>query len=362
MKKEVRALKKKLAKNTAQDQKARQRINAEMERLKKGMAGLRGKRSKKQLSEYNLFVRRQILDGKTFNQAVNLWKKLRRWEEGQVPTKTRIKTVVRRVASKPKIVVRRIKSKPKVIVKIRTRTKKVLVPSKAKIKYRYRTKTVVKTRVVKSKPKIEYKTRIVEKPVYKTVEKPVYIESPSRLAALEGGSTTDLKRLHSVSAVQSAFSQTLAQNVGRDLPIEEVAYRMLKVYFEELARTGFKRQMTLDDLIDAFVYSMYRVEKQLGKKPMAVHNEENAYRIINLYYIELARLGHKRALSLDELLEAYFYTFDRLGKDNTDLIRQMESMRMQQAAPVTTVVTEKKTEMMPVQTTTTTTMVSNNPQ
>lgn len=341
------------------------KVKAELARLQKEMSNLKGKRNKKQLSEYNLFIRRQIVEGKTFTQAVTMWKSVKRFEEGKVPTKTRVRTVVQKI---------RVKSKPKVITKFRTRTKKVVVPGKTKTKYRTRTvvkrikskpqvvtkfktrtKTVVRT--VKSKPQIKYRDKIVEKPVYidRAVEKLVHVPALSAPMEEMGDS-----RVETVSTVDKAFSSVVREQLGRDLALEELAYRMVKVYFEELARTGFKRQMSLDDLIDAFVYSWYRVEKQLGKKQQTVHHEENAYRIMHLYYIELARLGQKRTLSLDEMLDSYFYTLSRLGKDNTQLIAQMEAVRLQQAAGSTTTVVEKKTEITPTETTTTTTTVTDN--
>lgn len=334
-------LKAAVAKNKAMSNK----IQAELEKLQQDIAKSKGKKNKKQLNEYNLFMRRQLLKGKTFNQAVQLWKKLRNVEAGKMPTRTRIKTVVKRVRvkSRPKVVVRTrrilVKSKPKVVV----RTRRVLVKPRPKI----RTRTVVKTRTVvrKAKPVIQYKarTRTVSKPVVHTVEKPVFdahmMEQFADLIAKETAQkvshSMDVSRAH----VSRAVTDSTLSFASHDLATEEMAYRMVKMYFEELARIGFKRQMSLDDLVDAFIYSWYRVEKRLGRKHETVHREEIAYRLVNLFFIELARVGHKRTLNLDELLDAYFYVLDRMGKDNTELIQKMEASRMQTSSSTTTITT-----------------------
>ncbi|MBU0635805.1 hypothetical protein KKE06_02150 [Candidatus Micrarchaeota archaeon] len=385
---------------SAKDQK---KINAELLKLKSDLSRVKGKKSKKQLNEYNLFMRRQLLKGKTFNQAVKLWKRLRNVEAGKIPTKTRIKTVVqkvrvkskpkvivktRRIKSKPKIITRRIKSKPKIIIRTRKiKAKSVLEPtskpkrkSKKKIKrksapkprVKTRTRTIVKTKTVvrKSEPIIKYRTRtkIVEKPGVKSTDvshaalaelaERVARETVERIEATHPkqppvaldklAEKVALETVHKMGKTETTVRTNSTRTGIGELPSEEMAYRMVKVYFEELARTGFKRQMSLDDLVDAFIYSWYRVEKQLGRKDQCIHNEETAYRLVNLYFIELARVGHKRTLNLDELLNAYFYVLDRLGKDNTELIHRMQAAK----GPITrttttTTTTETKKEGTP---------------
>jgi len=47
-----------------------------------------------------------------------------------------------------------------------------------------------------------------------------------------------------------------------------------------------------------------------------MNDEEVAFRIVRLYFEEVARLGFKRTLDLDQMINAYFYTLKRLkGKD-----------------------------------------------
>jgi demethoxyubiquinone hydroxylase (CLK1/Coq7/Cat5 family) len=48
-----------------------------------------------------------------------------------------------------------------------------------------------------------------------------------------------------------------------------------------------------------------------------MNDEEVAFRVVRLYFEEIARLGFKRQLDLDQILNAYFYALKRL--DNKDV-------------------------------------------
>ena len=48
-----------------------------------------------------------------------------------------------------------------------------------------------------------------------------------------------------------------------------------------------------------------------------MNDEDVAFRIVRLYFEEIARLGFKRQLDLDQILNAYFYALKRL--DNKDV-------------------------------------------
>ena len=43
-----------------------------------------------------------------------------------------------------------------------------------------------------------------------------------------------------------------------------------------------------------------------------ITNEEMAYRLVKLYFDEVARLGIKRSLDLDAVMQAYYYTLEKL--------------------------------------------------
>ena len=48
-------------------------------------------------------------------------------------------------------------------------------------------------------------------------------------------------------------------------------------------------------------------------------DEEVALNLVRLYFEQIARLGFKRKLDLDAIMSAYFYILDRLKKKNKEL-------------------------------------------
>ena len=56
-----------------------------------------------------------------------------------------------------------------------------------------------------------------------------------------------------------------------EIPDEEVALRIVKLYFEEIARIGFKRNLTLDSILNAYFYALHKLQnkdneiKKIGK-------------------------------------------------------------------------------------------------
>ena len=47
-----------------------------------------------------------------------------------------------------------------------------------------------------------------------------------------------------------------------NVPDEIVALRLVKLYFEEIARLGFKRQLDLDAVINSYFYSLSRLQRK----------------------------------------------------------------------------------------------------
>ena len=43
---------------------------------------------------------------------------------------------------------------------------------------------------------------------------------------------------------------------------EELALRMLDVYFSEVARHGLKRKLTLDEVVNSYFYALMRVQRK----------------------------------------------------------------------------------------------------
>ncbi len=54
------------------------------------------------------------------------------------------------------------------------------------------------------------------------------------------------------------------------IPDEEIAYRIVKLYFEEIARLGFKRKLDLDAIINAYFYALSRLQaKERGMQAIS---------------------------------------------------------------------------------------------
>lgn len=50
---------------------------------------------------------------------------------------------------------------------------------------------------------------------------------------------------------------------------EEVSFRLVSIYFEEIARLGFKRSLDLDAIINAYFYTLEKIKgKQLVMQEM----------------------------------------------------------------------------------------------
>ncbi len=46
------------------------------------------------------------------------------------------------------------------------------------------------------------------------------------------------------------------------LPDEEVAYRLVKLYFEDISRPSLKRKVNLDAVINAYFYALRRIKNK----------------------------------------------------------------------------------------------------
>lgn len=73
-----------------------------------------------------------------------------------------------------------------------------------------------------------------------------------------------------------------------------------------------------------------------------MNDEEVAIKLVHLYFEEIARLGFKRQLDLDQILNAYFYTLKRLGAKDEALKRIVAEIKREEKEK--TVKTQTKTE------------------
>ncbi len=72
-------------------------------------------------------------------------------------------------------------------------------------------------------------------------------------------------------------------------------------------------------------------------------DEEVAGRIVQIYFKEIARLGYKRRLTLDETINAYYYTLLRLGKKDSE----MEKLKKRVLEDERELGTEDKEDLIP---------------
>jgi len=56
-------------------------------------------------------------------------------------------------------------------------------------------------------------------------------------------------------------------------------------------------------------------------------DEESALRLTRLYYREIARLGHKRSLDLDAIINTYLYALSRLDRKEIEIKEIVEAVK-----------------------------------
>jgi len=64
------------------------------------------------------------------------------------------------------------------------------------------------------------------------------------------------------------------------------------------------------------------------KRPLT--DEEMAEKLVNLYLQEVARLGLKRNLGLDEVINAYYYALHRLSQKNEAMQRMEKAVKREE--------------------------------
>ncbi|MCX6798656.1 MAG: hypothetical protein NTW59_00995 [Candidatus Diapherotrites archaeon] len=340
VKKDIRSLKKGLKKEVALAQRVNRKTAAhgrELELLKKEIEMLAKKRKKVSLSDYNRFMRAQIMRGLTFKQSVRLWNKgkreaaeknkkrtsynvfismqlkqgktmkqaIRAWNRLKNPPKRRRRVKkAPKVIIKRKIIIRRIPAKKR---KVKRAAKKVRAKRKAARRRPVRRKqrrkrrvmrrrVVRRRRLVRRKPrrkrvrrKRTVRRRVVSRRLVRSaasqqpvvvqpqatsrsvfesrfVEKPVIVEKevfPGGLAALveevQKGKTAAGRK-----ALKKVFSErVVSESAGvRGFGDEELVLNLLDIYFTEVIRHGLKRSLTLDEIINAYFYALLRVERK----------------------------------------------------------------------------------------------------
>lgn len=230
-------LTKSLAKSTKKLSTQNTAIQEELAKLREDLTKSKGKQPKRQLSMYNLFVKKQIEQGKTFEEATKLWKSSRKVIEN---------------------------------------------PELANVKPKTRTKTITKTKVVVKKvPKIVVRKVPMYDPNANSVSKETK-ESLNKvmreLNALKTEMSSAVPEVQSMSMPKNHKPFPSLMQSSSDLSNEEVAVRLTRLYFEEIARLGFKRRLDFDAIINAYYYCLQRLEnkdKEMDVMRKLVDREEN---------------------------------------------------------------------------------------
>ena len=183
-------------------QRVDEKQNADIDKLKKDIGDLKKKgKNKKTLSEYNLFVKRQLKAGRTFAQAVKLWKR-----QLKVTKRLKKKSALKTVKGKTMAQKARVK---KTVVK-KSNVKKVKKPLAKKVVKKTVKKPVATKKTVKMvKPKVKIVKRIVkkivrQKPKQSLISENIFVKSRE-----------DSKRLEEIALMISKTKQSSMLRKGR---------------------------------------------------------------------------------------------------------------------------------------------------
>lgn len=281
----TKRLSKSLQKTTTKLSTQNTEIRTELEKLKDAIKGLKTnpkKRvEKRELSMYNLFVRQQIRSGKTFEEAVALWKRSKKILENPDAARAGVKT---RTITKTKTIIKKVP-----VTKTRTIVKKVPV---------VKTRTIIK-RIPTADTKTAQQLESLKKEILGSVTSSTQMNAVRReLSAIKdemhamekdmskvaapaqaNGSRSESKSNSHISEKVSSHTQKVMEMVSdRGIPDEQVAAQLVKLYFEEIARLGFKRSLDFDSIINAYFYCLQRLkhrEKELEVMRRIVEKEES---------------------------------------------------------------------------------------
>ncbi len=145
-----------------------------------------------------------------------------------------------------------VKKKVKIVRKSPVKRKAVKRPAKR----------TVKKKVVGKKPTTVKRVRktTVKRPV--VVARNVFPAEKIAIAveaAIKKFQSTEQKKIESPKEV---VSKTVIPRRVEDLSDEELALKMIDIYFSEVARTGLKRKLSLDEVVNAYFYSLLRIERK----------------------------------------------------------------------------------------------------
>lgn len=265
IKREIKGLRKGLKKEVAKAKKAQKKgkqtarkvaeNSKELILLKKELEALKKKKRRAGLSDYNRFMRAQIKKGKSFKQAAAIWRKMKKQAAKKLRRPSSYNVFVSMELKRGKTMKQAIRAwnllKNPPKKRRKKPVKKKVVRSKIVVRRR---KPIVRTIVRMSKPKIITRIRrIVSKPV--VVTKNVFPERKIVAIIKEAMAQSRTNTVKSSESVSRIFSEGIPCD-------EELALDLLELYYSEVARLGVKRSLNLDEIINSFFYSLARIQRK----------------------------------------------------------------------------------------------------
>ncbi|MFA4855646.1 MAG: hypothetical protein WC634_03615 [archaeon] len=275
VRKDIRSLKKGLRKEIALTRKVSTNARTlstrskghdkELDLLRREIELLKKRKKRAGLSEYQRFMRVQIRAGRTFRQAAALWMRRKKESAKKNRKRSSYNVFVSMQLKQGKTMKQAIrawnilKNPPK--KKRRPKKKK---PVKKRVAHRMpvkRKRPVKRKKPVKRKRPV--KRRVVRRKRRVVTRRPVVVSKevfPEEKVARIVESVMERVQSGKIERVEETVS---TKSVSSALPCdEELALKMIDVYFGEVARYGLKRKLALDEVVNAYFYCLMRVQRK----------------------------------------------------------------------------------------------------
>lgn len=265
IKREIKGLRKGLKKEVANAKKAQKKGKQTAKKvsenakdlvlLKKELETLKKKKKRAGLSDYNRFMRLQIKKGKSFKQAAIAWGKMKREEAKKLRKRSSYNVFVSMQLKQGKTMKQAIRAWNLLKNPPKKRKRKPARKLRAKLVVRKKKNRIVRAKKVLGKPKIITRIKRVN------VEKPVIVARD--IFPREKVSEIIREALQGMQVSQAQTEKSTAMIFSEGKPCdEELALEMLALYFSEVARFGLKRSLSLDEVVNSYFYSLARIQRK----------------------------------------------------------------------------------------------------
>lgn len=91
-------------------------------------------------------------------------------------------------------------------------------------------------------------------------DKVAQIQTFNKVIQLNDAKMADLKA--KMLKLESQIAQTVSTSAVNTKSDQQIAHDLVELYFEEVARLGFKRSLDLDSIINAYYYTLERIKRR----------------------------------------------------------------------------------------------------